>query len=64
MVQSNIEKEPHIALCKLYQKYDTHIKNQSIKISHHQDQILEYKGIVLLHTYIKYLYSHILGIAQ
>ena len=59
MIQFNIEKEQNITVSKLYYNNDTHIKYQNIKISNHQDQILEYNGAVLSHKKIivNYLYT-------
>ena len=49
MMQSNIEKDPYITIYNCTEIM-THIyRNQSINISNHQDQILEYKGIAPLH---------------
>ena len=49
MIQS-ISKKNHTLYYINCTKIMTHIyKNQSINISNHQDQILEYKGIVLLY---------------
>ena len=49
MIQS-ISKKNHTLHYIICTKIMTHIyTNQSINISNHQDQMLEYKGIVLLH---------------